>query len=256
MSQHAQSRSFLHTHGCLCKIILSIIAIAITNSAYSTNIDSTNHGCTNSSLTTYSGSASLEADWQPNTIGITFYSDNSEYATGQCTYDDTLTLPQTDPTKTGYTFSGWRVRTSAAPSPVSTSCIDITDEEVCGDTEGCIYNYGNNEWLMYISNGGNVALAENYLKEQEGCGKRALAESLPYTSCAAITDRETCLGVTDDDETSVCYWADGQCDFGFYAKTGDVWSVSIPEAWCDSVIQKWPPDCWYDEENGYCSCQD
>ena len=35
---------------------------------------------------------------------------NVQSSANTCTYDDTLTVPQTAPTRTGYTFAGWQVR--------------------------------------------------------------------------------------------------------------------------------------------------
>ena len=49
----------------------------------------------------------------PNTINLTWYSvGDTVYETNQCTYDQPITLPATNPTRTGYTFAGWRLRTS------------------------------------------------------------------------------------------------------------------------------------------------
>ena len=96
--------------------LTSILAISLICPAYADNenITDENKGCTSNTLTVDSGTAALEADWQANTVHITYYKDGteipnigSEYT--QCTYDDTLTLP-TAPSKDGYTFAGWTVK--------------------------------------------------------------------------------------------------------------------------------------------------
>ena len=75
-------------------------------------------------MTTYSGSAALEADWAANHVAVTYYNGDSVYGNGgECTYDDTLTLPSA-PSKDGYTFDGWRVRRAAAPSGFDLSTWD------------------------------------------------------------------------------------------------------------------------------------
>ena len=70
--------------------------------------------CDNSTLTTYSGTSNLQANWDANTIDLHWYNGATELtvpsASQSCTYDGTLTPPATIPTKTGYTFKGWTVR--------------------------------------------------------------------------------------------------------------------------------------------------
>ena len=125
MIQYAETRRNLHTHthththGCLCKIILSIIAIAIITPTYAK--DSNNHiepaptnDCIESTLGTATGPANLEADWTANTINLEWYNEDTKLTvptiSNTCTYDGGITLPSTNPTKTGYTFRGWQVR--------------------------------------------------------------------------------------------------------------------------------------------------
>ncbi len=44
-----------------------------------------------------------------NTIDINWKNENGTvFTTGQCTYDETLTVPSTHPDKRGYTFTGWK----------------------------------------------------------------------------------------------------------------------------------------------------
>ncbi len=59
--------------------------------------------------------ANLIPVFDPNTININWYSvGDTVYETNQCTYDQPITLPATNPTRTGYIFSGWRLRTTPA----------------------------------------------------------------------------------------------------------------------------------------------
>ena len=104
-----------HTHGCLCKIIISIFAIlAITNPSYSTTVTGSGNECNENTLNTDTGPATLQAQWNANTINLNWYSDDTQItvptASNTCTYDGGITLPTTNPTKEGYTFGGWRVR--------------------------------------------------------------------------------------------------------------------------------------------------
>jgi len=67
--------------------------------------------CDETTLGTYSGSADLEIKWEPNTIPIRWYDNNTAIQNAQntCNYDDVLTVP-TPPSRNGYNFTGWKVR--------------------------------------------------------------------------------------------------------------------------------------------------
>ena len=47
---------------------------------------------------------------QANDITLNWYNGNTLHDTNTCVYDSSVTLPSTEPTKTGYTFQGWKVR--------------------------------------------------------------------------------------------------------------------------------------------------
>ena len=90
--------------------------------------------CTNNTLETYSGNSNLAADWQPNTINISWYNENEKLTVQQsaqsCIYDGGLIVPSTPPTRTGYTFAGWEVRLPGTYTELEylestgTQCID------------------------------------------------------------------------------------------------------------------------------------
>ena len=70
--------------------------------------------CNSTTLLTDTGPATLNADWEANTVNLAWYSDgtritNDANAATQCTYDNTFTLPS-QPSRTGYNFTGWKVR--------------------------------------------------------------------------------------------------------------------------------------------------
>ena len=102
--------------------------------------------CTNTTLETYSGNSNLSADGQPNEIQLRWYNNNTlmdvQTAANTCTYDDTLTVPSTAPTRTGYTFAGWTVRPEMDFSTLNTNSTIIArygkggnDGDWCGYTE-------------------------------------------------------------------------------------------------------------------------
>ena len=71
--------------------------------------------CSDSAINTNNAPANLEINWEPNTINLHWYSNNTLIqnvpdVSSSCEYDSTLTSPATIPTRTGYTFTGWRVR--------------------------------------------------------------------------------------------------------------------------------------------------
>ena len=162
---YTHTHTHTHTHGCLCKIILSIIAIAIITPTYAK--DSNNHiepsptnDCVESTLGTATGPANLEADWTANTLTIDWYNGDTKLSSNTCRYDGQITLPSTNPTKTGYTFRGWQVR-AAAPAVSYESCEDIPDETTCDEHVYELCTWGS--WLNH-GNGGcytDVYLAPN-----------------------------------------------------------------------------------------------
>ena len=95
-------------------IVLSLMFFTIDSSASGIASNTTSAPCTNNTLETYSGNSNLSADWQPNTINLTWYNEQEKLTVQQsaqsCVYDGTLTIPSTPPTRTGYTFAGWKVR--------------------------------------------------------------------------------------------------------------------------------------------------
>ena len=97
---------------------MSIILISAPAFSYVTNSSQ----CDNDVLSTYSGSANLTANWQGNPITVTWYNDDTQYDSNQCTYGGNLTMPSSIPQKTGYTFRGWRVRQAAGCSFASSVC--------------------------------------------------------------------------------------------------------------------------------------
>ena len=78
--------------------------------------------CDNTTLGTYEGPATLQANWNANTINLKWYRDSEENGgteidvegtdSATCEYDKGIELPA-QPTKTGYVFAGWRVRPAA-----------------------------------------------------------------------------------------------------------------------------------------------
>ena len=79
--------------------------------------NTTTASCADSVLNTNDDPANIEVNWEPNTIDLHWYTDSNsttemavDSASQNCTYDGTLTPPATIPTKTGYTFKGWKVK--------------------------------------------------------------------------------------------------------------------------------------------------
>lgn len=65
----------------------------------------------NLGTSTNGSTAQTEAIWNANTININWYNGDTRVAQNTCTYDGQITLPQ-QPTKVGYTFNGWKLKTN------------------------------------------------------------------------------------------------------------------------------------------------
>ena len=102
------------------KKLLLLFLFIFTSPVFGSGIESNTASapCTNNTLETYSGNSNLQADWQPNTINLRWYNENErltvQSSAQSCIYDGTLTIPSTQPTRTGYTFAGWEVRLPGA----------------------------------------------------------------------------------------------------------------------------------------------
>ena len=101
------------------KLLILLLCLFVGNSfASGIASNSASAPCTNNTLETYSGNSNLAADWQPNEIQLRWYNENErltvQSSAQSCVYDGTLTIPSTQPTRTGYTFAGWEVRLPGA----------------------------------------------------------------------------------------------------------------------------------------------
>ena len=129
-----------HTGSLLVSIFATIFVIS---PAFTSGVPSgsSSANCDNATLGSNSGAVGIEINWEPNEIALHWYDGDNEITSGvqtSCTYDGALTPPATIPQKTGYTFKGWRVRTSSGSN---FDCTTITDSTTCWNTEGCEYNY-------------------------------------------------------------------------------------------------------------------
>ena len=129
------------------KYLFAVLFGLFITPLFATGIDAnaTSADCDNATLGQYNGTANLEMDWQPNTINVRWYSDDTQLSVPTnaqtCSYGGDLYLP-TPPTKKGYTFEGWKVTvptgyteleyvTNAANTYLNTGIIqDIDDIEL------------------------------------------------------------------------------------------------------------------------------
>lgn len=67
--------------------------------------------CDETSLDIIDLSADLHAEWEANTINLKYYTDGTQYGDGySCSYDGFVEIPESQPSKHGYDFVGWKVR--------------------------------------------------------------------------------------------------------------------------------------------------
>ncbi len=74
--------------------------------------------CDYGTLESYTGPVGLQAEYEPNQINLHWYNQNQELtvqsAAQTCVYDGVLTPPSTQPTRNGYQFDGWTVRSTSS----------------------------------------------------------------------------------------------------------------------------------------------
>ena len=130
------------------KLFLLFLLLFTTDSHSSGIASNTNSApCTNTTLETYSGNSNLSADWQPNEIQLRWYNGNTlmnvQSSANTCVYDGALAVPQTAPTRTGYTFDGWTVRPEidfAATIPTEDNGIEVWAKGISKNADYCWYN--------------------------------------------------------------------------------------------------------------------
>ena len=92
------------------KKLFLLFAIVFATDSFATGIGNVASApCDNDTLSKYNGTADVEINWEPNTIGLKWFN-GEEQVSGQnsCVYDGTITVPPA-PTKPGYTFNGWKI---------------------------------------------------------------------------------------------------------------------------------------------------
>ena len=92
------------------KRFLILLLLFFTTESFATGIGNVASApCDNATLSKYTGTADIEINWEPNTIGLKWFNGDQQIAgPTSCVYDSTLTVPP-QPTKPGYTFNGWKV---------------------------------------------------------------------------------------------------------------------------------------------------
>ena len=160
--------------GTICFAIFSFVFSAPSFADPDIAPSASSADCKYAPLETYTGTSNLQADWQPNAIALHWYNGDTELtvpsASQSCVYDGTLTPPATIPTKTGYTFKGWRVRQpqcsfASSVCGLSRSVINSLEEVDAGyksydgtfDSKTTEYGLTSvGEWAATLSNGGMI----------------------------------------------------------------------------------------------------
>ena len=94
--------------------LFSALTMICVNTASGADISSsaTTAQCVEPTLHRYEGTANLQAQWEANTVSLRWYNNNTMLnptdAIDDCEYSGSLTRP-TNPSRTGYTFTGWTV---------------------------------------------------------------------------------------------------------------------------------------------------
>ena len=194
------------------KILLFLFVIPFTTDVYATGIganDST-ASCDNDTLGQTSGTANVEVDWQPNTIGITWYNDDTQItvqsSAQSCVYDDDLYLP-TAPTKTGYTFKGWTVQPR----------MDFATLNLYNGIDG--YGKANNNICGYYDGSFHI--------DQQVCNEHEIFSQLQFSEWAVKYNHGILQGIAQCSTTS-----------GTWGQPGNPISETGRYCWCKATSYK------------------
>jgi len=117
-------------------LMTAVMTVFALNNAYATGISgsATSAQCVEPTLGRYEGTANLQAEWEANTVQLSWYNNytkiNPTDEIDDCEYSGSLTRP-TNPSRTGYTFTGWTVSPKIEFSSLS-----------LGSAEGISYGIG------------------------------------------------------------------------------------------------------------------
>ena len=129
-----------------------------------------NPTCDSATIGATSGDTALDATWTANTLNLKFMANGQQFASNTCTYGQNITIPSTEPTRTGYNFAGWQLRVSA-PEPVQyTACSQITDQTTCNEYSdyGCEWDNYSNACEMNSYSAVDYAPSESWCSESMG----------------------------------------------------------------------------------------
>ena len=201
----------------------SIIAIAFALPALADNeptLIPTPASCNNSVLNTTEGSASLEAIYTANTINTTWYTgygENGQAASPTtCSYDGTINLPATNPSRPGYAFNGWTLRVP----PFDLTTLDPTIHSTSYEYKAISNSNQYNETSSQTSSGADAAGLNS-------------GEWMATFSYGTIYGRAYCSslqgGISDGDEEP--YWPSGRSN-NWRASNAQVTANPGNTCWC------------------------
>lgn len=198
------------------KLFLLLLLLFTTDSHSSGIASNTNSApCTNNTLETYSGNSNLSADWQPNEIQLRWYNGNTlldvQSSANTCVYDGALTIPQTAPNRTGYTFAGWTVRPEM-------DFMTIVNEQGTESWGKGVYNNGTDR--CWYALGGNNATSKN-------CNDDDNYKELQQHEWKALFEHGVLYGMAGCSTTS-----------GSFAQRGSVPIDSGQYCWCKATGYK------------------
>ena len=202
----------------------AIFSILISAPLFATGVSSTasSADCDNSTLNTYTGTSNLQADWTANTIALHWYNDDTELtvpsASQSCVYDGTLTPPATIPTKTGYTFKGWRVRQASA------SCFA---NSVCGLTGSAVDGLAYSGYGYYSHDGQDTYNTDTY-------GLSAGKWAVEFTNGGIVK------GIASCNSTAATYGEWDSCDSDAI-QPSNTFSNSVSGQYCWCKMESWTP---------------
>ena len=170
-------------------------------------------------METYTGTSNLQANWSANTINITWYNDDAQFASNSCTYGGPLTMPNDIPTKPGYTFAGWRVKQSGGNGGGQQSQNSCFDHYSCGLNDDLVSEYNSFDSGLIGFSHGTVSMVTS-------CNN-----TLPNV----LSTIETAIsnGTMDWEEATDVLW--GSCDSDAIKPGNTSFDSTGEQCWCKIV---------------------
>ena len=166
--------------------------------------------CDTDVLNTDTGPVNLRAEFEPETINLRWYNNNTllnvTSVSNTCTYDTAINLP-TNPTKPGYKFKGWKVRPEYDFDQLDASINGIEGFDKGKKQTNLDEDYCRHRWPITNGSGSGVQSCsnQNYTDLYRYEWKTVFSYGTIYGTSKCVPDGTAVADVNNATDGDCCY---------------------------------------------------